>query len=97
MRLACHWRAQKIESQFACLRARRLFPAPTICRCCEIRNSQNKKPRIEYGALFQFVSVEKSEVIVQAKAQVARLQTIVNAGNRIGTAAEIHIKVFNLC
>ena len=39
---------------------------------------------------------EASEVIVHTKAQVARLQTIVDAGDRVGTAAEIHIEIFNL-
>src|SRR5262245_6763336 len=37
-----------------------------------------------------------SEVIVQTKSQVARLQTIVHPGDRKGTAAEIHIEIFNL-
>src|SRR5207342_1408243 len=37
-----------------------------------------------------------SEVIVHAEAQEARVQSVVHAGDRVGAACEIHVKVLNL-
>ena len=54
------------------------------------------KPRaLDPGfALKKFLHV--SEVIVHAEAQEARVQSVVHAGDRVGAAREIHVKVLNL-
>src|SRR4029078_9726572 len=43
----------------------------------------------------KFLSV--SEVIVHAEAQMTRVQSVVHAGDRVGAAWGIHVKIFDLC
>src|SRR4029078_6757590 len=42
----------------------------------------------------KFLSV--SEVIVHAEEQMTRVQSVVHAGDRVGAACEIHVKIFDL-
>src|SRR5262249_23302697 len=62
----------------------------------ELANSAREKIKTPNNVPGFFVEMRMaSEVIVQPKSQVAGLQTIVDPGDRIGTAAEIHIEIFN--
>lgn len=55
---------------------------------------QNKTPDNGPGFFAQMRAA--SEVIVQTKAQVVCVQAIVDAGDRIGAAAEIHVEILDL-
>ena len=57
-----------------------------------------KRKTPDKGAgVVQSVSVRASKVIVHAETKIACLQPIIDTGDRISAAAEIHVEVLDLC